>query len=67
MSDRIQSVDKICPRCGNNLAYWISDDYYSKGKKYYECEVCDWKPSMVQNKECSCKQVSGDNPVCSIH
>ncbi len=35
----------ICPRCNNKLRYWISDDYYLKGKKFFECEVCGWKPS----------------------
>jgi hypothetical protein len=51
MADRITSKDKFCPRCKNALEYWISDDYYLKGKKFYSCDVCEWTPNDIKESK----------------
>lgn len=47
--------NKICPKCNNKLRYWVSDDYYNKGTKFFDCEVCKWEPKDLENKKESCK------------
>ncbi len=55
--------NKKCPKCDNFLEYWISDDFYCKGTKFYSCDVCKWNPNNIEEKKCINK-CSGET-VCS--
>jgi hypothetical protein len=56
--------NKICPECKNRLVYWISEDHYLKGMKFFECEVCGWSPDrLAKNRECP--NGCSDGTVCS--
>jgi hypothetical protein len=52
MTDKkiLEDKTKFCPYCKNNLQYWISEDYYFKGSKYYSCVVCGWKPNLLADQ-----------------
>lgn len=55
---KIQSIDKRCPECQNLLQYWVSDDYYNKGHKFYSCEVCGWEPKKQEQAEPTFRVIS---------
>lgn len=62
--ERITS-NKICPECKNFLEYWVSDDFYFKGTKFYKCDVCKWTPEDLKKDINKCPNGCGNGTVCS--
>lgn len=59
------STSKKCPKCQNFLEFFVSDDFYLKGKKFYSCEVCGWKPEEENSRDKCVNGCDGVVTVCS--